>query len=238
VVFFHGGGFTIGSLTSHDPACRLLAASSGCMVAAVDYRLSPENPFPTPIEDCLAAYNWLVEHAAELGINQERVAVCGDSAGGTISAVLCQLLRGRGGPCLQALIYPATDLGCSCASHRTFAHGFPLDQGTLRFFLDNYLPPGQDPLDPRASPLFAEDLRGLPRALVVTAGHDMLRDEGRLYVQRLREAGVEVRHIEYAAQAHGFINATGVVPAARQALEEIAREMGRTLNVVGVAARS
>ena len=231
LVYFHGGGFTIGSITSHDPVCRHLALTSGCLVVSVEYRLAPEDPFPAAVDDCVAAFRWVASHAAELGADPRRLAVGGDSAGGTLSAVLCQEQRQSGErlPDLQVLIYPATDLTRSLASHRTFARGFPLDEQAVEFFLHCYVPPGRDRRHPRVSPLFAEDLTGLPPAIMVTAGHDMLRDEGRAYAARLEEAGVEVERLEYGAQPHGFINAAGVIPAARTALEEIGQAVGRRL---------
>jgi len=223
LVYYHGGGFTIGSITSHDPVCRHLALATGCLVLSVDYRLAPEHPFPGPVDDCVAAFRWVADHAAELGADPDRLAVGGDSAGGTLSAVVCQEQRQRGGrvPDLQVLIYPATDLTRSLRSHRTFAKGFPLDQEAVEFFLDCYLPAPMDRSNPRASPLFAEDFSGLPPAIMVTAGHDMLRDEGRAYAGHLQRTGLEVTHLEYGAQPHGFINAAGVVPGAWAALEEI-----------------
>lgn len=231
LIFFHGGGFTLGGLTSHDPVCRLLSHKTRCLVVAVDYRLAPEHPFPAALDDCVAAFKWIASHAGELGGDSQRLAVCGDSAGGTLSAALCQqqLLGGASLPQLQVLIYPATDLTRSLRSHQTFAAGFPLDEAAMEFFLDCYLPVTQPRDDPRVSPLFQQDLVGLPPAIVVTAGHDMLRDEGRAYVARMHKAGVEVKHLEYGAQPHGFINVAGVAPGARAALEEISAEVRRRL---------
>ncbi len=147
ILFFHGGGFTLGGLDSHDPVCRLLAARSGCLVVAVDYRLAPEHPFPAAVEDCLAAFTWVEQNGQGLGGDGGGTVVCGDSAGGTLSAVVSQqlLLRGHRPPSLQALIYPATDLTCASPSHRTFADGFPLDRDAINFFLDSYLPPPPGP---------------------------------------------------------------------------------------------
>ena len=231
LIFLHGGGFTVGSLTSHDPVCRLLAHAAGCLVVAVDYRLAPEFPYPAAVEDSLAAVDWVASHAGELGGDPGRMAVGGDSAGGTLSAVVCQQQRRRGGrlPDLQVLIYPATDLTRSLRSHQTFARGFPLDKQAMEFFLDCYLRPTQRRDDPMVSPLFEPDLAGLPPAIMVTAGHDMLRDEGRAYVAMMQKAGVEVTHLEYSAQPHGFANVAGVSPAARQALEEIGSNVRRLI---------
>lgn len=231
VLHLHGGGFTVGGLESHDGNCRQLARRSGCLVLSVDYRLAPEHPFPAPVDDALDAYRWLSRHAALLGADPTRLALYGDSAGATLSTVACLLLgqAGEPPPRLQALIYPATDLTLSCASHRIMGEGLPLDRPTLDFFMGSYVPDGQDLRDPRLSPLFARDLAVMPPTMLVTAGFDMLRDEGRLYAAALTAAGVELQHLKEDALPHGFANMAGFSPAAGEALAALDREVGRWL---------
>jgi len=234
MVYLHGGGFTIGGLASYDGVCRLLAGIAGCVVVSVDYALAPEHPFPAAVQDTQGAFQWAADHRETLAGPGAPLVLCGDSAGGTLTAVICQqqLAAGRALPDLQVPIYPATDLTCSAPSHDLFASGFPLDRAAMDFFLGCYLPPGQDRRDPRVSPLFAEDLRGLPPTILVTAGHDMLRDEGRQYAARLQTAGVELIHIEHASLPHGFVNAPGVVPAGQRAMEALAELIGKaTANI-------
>lgn len=232
IVYFHGGGFVIGSLASHDGVCRFLAAESRALVVSVDYRLAPEHPWPAAPDDAFAAYRWVREHAAELGVDAARISVAGDSAGGNLAAVVCRdaKLAGVPLPKAQALVYPATDLRRTMASHRTFAEGFLLTAREIQWFMDRYVPRGGDDLDhPRASPLSAEDLAGLPPALVVTAGFDPLRDEGRAYADRLEAAGVAVTYRCHRGLIHGFVSFAGAVPAARDALLDVAtwlRERG------------
>ena len=233
VLFLHGGGFTVGSLASYDALCRLLSHRAGCVVAALDYRLAPEHPFPAGLNDCVDTMAWLGDHAAELGADPGRVAVCGDSAGGNLAAVICLLAREPAWqgprPCFQLLIYPATDLTCSLASHETFSRGLVLTREMLDYFVRCYVPRDHDLRDPRISPLFVEDLSGVAPALIYTAGFDALRDEGRAYAQRLRQAGVQVAHRELGDQIHGFFNLAGVVPRAAHAVEQMAAELRQAL---------
>ncbi len=221
LVFFHGGGFVLGSLASHDPPCRVLADDARCVVIAVDYRLAPEHKFPAAVDDCVAAFRWVAANAASLGVDPSRIAVGGDSAGGNLSAVVSLETRGdHVRPCFQLLIYPATDMTMSMPSIRQMGKGFFLEHDTMVWFTDRYLRDERDKRDPRASPLFAEDLRGQPPAFVATAGFDPLRDEGEAYAERLREAGVPVTYRCYKSLFHGFFSASGGIEAARPGLVE------------------
>ena len=209
VVFFHGGGWVVGGLDSYDAACRLICRDAGVHVLAIDYRLAPEHRAPDAVDDAHAAYRWACEHAAELGADPRRVAVGGDSAGGNLAAVVCRLARDAGAPlpALQWLIYPATELMGTTRSRSLFASGFLLTKHDMEFFAGDYLDgSGLDASDALVSPLRAADLSGLPPALVVTAGFDVLRDEGDRYATRLREAGVAVDHRRMTSMIHGFIN--------------------------------
>lgn len=230
VVYLHGGGWAAGDLVSHDPTCRLLAAASGCQVVSVDYRLAPEHRFPAALDDALAAYRWVLDHADELGVVPGAVAVMGDSAGGNLSAALCLEARRLGlpEPALQCLVYPAVECHFRTESCQTFARGFGLSLDDMHWFRDQYLPDEADWDDPRASPLLAEDLSGLPAAFVVTAGFDPLRDEGLAYADRLAEAGVPVLSRCYDDMIHGF-HAALALPDALAAAEEIAVHVGRVL---------
>ena len=216
VVFFHGGGFVLGGLASHDPQCRVIADDCACVVVAVDYRLAPEHPFPAAADDATAAFRWVVANAASLGIDPKRIAVMGDSAGGNLSAVVALDTRNEAvRPCFQLLVYPATDMTRSFASHRTLGKGYFLEKLTMDWFLDRYVPNVADHTHPRASPIFAESLTGLPPAFVMTAGFDPLRDEGQAYAAKLTEAGVSVEHRCYGSLVHGFLNMSGTIEAAR-----------------------
>nr|QRD81017.1 lipolytic protein [uncultured bacterium] len=222
-VYFHGGGFVLGDLESHDALCRHLAVRSGSTVIAVDYRLAPEHPFPAAVEDACAAYAWALESAGALGIDPERIAVAGDSAGGNLAAVVAQDARDRGlrPPAFQLLIYPATDMSRSAASHRTFAEGFLLTEAVIDWFFANYLTDPAQHRDPRCSPLLARDLSGLPPAHVVTAGFDPLRDEGEQYAEALRAAGVEATSRCYDTLIHGFVSMSGLIEAAARAVDDL-----------------
>jgi acetyl esterase len=224
VVYFHGGGFVVGGLDTHDGVCRLLAASAGVTVLSIDYRLAPEHPFPAAVEDAWAGFTWATANAASLGADPARIAVAGDSAGGNLAAVVSLLARAGGGamPALQLLIYPPTDSAADLPSRRLFAEGFLLNKSDMDLFESHYLPPGSDPTDPRVSVLLVPDLRGLPPAYVATAGFDPLRDEGEAYALRLREAGVPVALRRHAGLTHSFANQTGVSRSARSAMLEAA----------------
>jgi len=231
VVYFHGGGWVVGSLDSHDEVCRLLSKLSGCALVSVDYRLAPEAPFPEPVEDAYAATCWIAEHAEDLQLDATRLGVAGDSAGGNLAAVVSLLARERTGPALgfQALIYPVVQFDFSRVSYQQNGKGYLLEVETMEWFRELYLPEPAHRTDPRAAPLRAPDLRGLPPALVLTAEFDPLRDEGDDYADRLREAGVEVIHRKCPGMIHGFVALAEVVPAAREALTDVARALGVAL---------
>ena len=224
LVFFHGGGWVIGDLDTHDSLCRHLANAALSVVISVDYRLAPEHKFPAAVEDSFAATSWVAEQAAALGIDRERLAVGGDSAGGNLAAVVSLLARDRRAPPLryQVLLYPAVDCGMTHASHQRFAEGYLLTRPTIQWFYDQYLRGPGDIDDWRASPLRAPDLSGVPPALVLTAGNDVLCDEGEAYARRLQQHGVPVRHQQFPNQIHGFLTMGKIVQAAHPALDEVA----------------
>jgi acetyl esterase len=216
-VYLHGGGWSLGDLDGFDRVCRALANASGAGVLSVDYRLAPEHPFPAAVQDAEAALRWVAAEAqGVLGADSDRLAIGGDSAGANLAAVVARRARDAAGPPLRAqvLVYPVTDLRMASASYSEFADNPLLDRARMEVHREEYLA-GADPADPDASPLLAENLRGLPPALVVTAGHDVLRDDGASYAARLQEAGVSVTHVHYADMAHGFIRWGGVLEAAR-----------------------
>jgi acetyl esterase len=232
IVFFHGGGWVIGDLDSHDASCQLLAAVSGCVVVAVDYRLAPEHPFPAAVEDAEAAYRWVHRHGAELGAAAGQVAVFGDSAGGNLAAVVALRFRGGQegdddvpGPVAQGLVYPATDGRLDSPSVHALGEGFFLTAASMHYFFDSYVPDGADRLHPDVSPLTAADHSGLAPALVVTAGFDPLRDDGQRYAAVLRDAGVEVEERCYDDQVHGFFG-MGVLPDSLALATEVCDAMG------------
>jgi acetyl esterase len=224
LVYFHGGGWVIGDLDSHDPVCRALANGAGCVVVAVDYRLAPEHKYPAAAEDCYAATRFVAEQAAELGIDPARIAVGGDSAGGNLAAVVAQMARDRGGPPLvfQLLIYPVTDYSFDTVSYRDNAEGYLLTRDSMEWFWAHYLPDAAAGREPYASPLQAKDLRGLPPALVITAEYDPLRDEGEAYAERLRAAGVTATTRRYDGMIHGFFQLGGVLEQGKAAVAEAA----------------
>jgi acetyl esterase len=227
IVYFHGGGFVIGNIDSHDATSRQLANLVGAVVVSVDYRLAPEHRSPAAAEDSYAATKWVADNAGALGVDAGRIAVAGDSAGGNLAAVTPLLARDRGGPAIafQLLIYPVTDLTMSQPSIEANAEGYLLTAASLRWFYDHYLGETGDPKDPVLSPLFASDVSGLPPTHVVTAEFDPLRDEGEAYAERLREAGVPVTVKRYDGLIHGFFGMSLVVDASRAAVLEIAAQL-------------
>ena len=208
LVYFHGGGWVLGSLESHEQPCRFLARAGEVRVLSIDYRLAPESKFPTAVDDGLAAFEWARAHAADLGADPERIAVGGDSAGGNISAALCQVAEP--GAALVLLVYPVCDLSKKHESYRLFGEGFFLTERSMDWYRGNYLPDESAARDPRASPLLAEDLSGFPRTYLAVAGFDPLRDEALAYGARLREAGVDVNVALHEGAIHGFANTVGV----------------------------
>ena len=222
LMYFHGGGWVIGDLDTHDTLCRQLANEAQCAVVAVDYRMGPENPFPGAVDDCIAATYWVHTQAEALGLDPARMAVGGDSAGGNLAAVVALHVRDTPEPALQLvfqlLIYPATDMRRGHASHETNGQGYLLTADTLRYFHDHYITdPAQD-LDWRASPLLHPHLGGLPPSLLITAGYDPLRDEGLAYAQAMTEAGCRCTQVCFERQIHGFVPMGGVLDEAYTAV--------------------
>jgi len=232
-VYFHGGGFVLGDLDTHDEPCRLLCRHANVHVLSVDYRLAPEHPFPAAVDDAAAALAWTQAHAAALGADPERVAVGGDSAGANLAAVIASMADPARRPVAQLLIYPATDLESRRASHQLFGEGFSITRRDLDAFRNAYAGGGRMPLDdPRVSPLRNAVLAGLPQALVAIAGFDPLRDDVAAYAQALERASVRVQTLWFRSLSHGFVHMTGVAPAAARAMKAIATAwaamLGRT----------
>ena len=228
LIYYHGGGFVIGTIETHDSTCRRLTNRSRCQVVSIDYRLSPEHPFPAPIDDGIAAFRHIRDNAAAFGADAARLAVGGDSAGGTIAAVVCQAMRDaqEAGPAFQMLIYPSTDSSRDTGSRRAFAEGYFLTKNLMDWFWDAYVPAGTDLTDLRLSPLLAKDFTGLPPAFVLTAGFDRLRDEGRAYADRLIDAGVKTTYVNYPGTIHGFFTLTRFLKQGLKANDEAAAVMG------------
>ena len=222
LVFYHGGGWVIGDLDTHDVVCRTLANEGQCAVVSVDYRMGPEFKFPAAVDDAFAALKWVAHEAAHLHVDATRIAVGGDSAGGNLAAVAALMARDAGGPGLrlQLLIYPATDMAMDTASHQAFAEGHLLTRSSMVWFQMMYLNGAADMADWRASPLKAASLADLPPAHVIVAGNDPLRDEGEAYAKALQAAGNIATFREFPGAIHGFITMGKVLPQAGQALAE------------------
>tara|TARA_B110000046_G_C12972103_1_gene389391 strand:- start:582 stop:1493 length:912 start_codon:yes stop_codon:yes gene_type:complete len=228
MVYFHGGGYVIGGLKSHHSFCSLLTGRAGLNVIAVDYRCAPENPFPGPIKDGLGAWNWVVDHAAELGIDNTKIGVGGDSAGGNLAAVLamqtftkvitCQLSKV---PAFQFLLYPWVDMGTQSDSIQRFGKGLLLTKETMVFFRDNFLPEGDDTQAVASSPIACEDLTGTPDTLIVTTQYDVLRDQGLAFADKLKAGKVNVIHQHLPDCTHGFISMGKFSAATRKRLEQV-----------------
>jgi acetyl esterase len=237
VVYFHGGGWVLGTLETHDRICRAVTNGASCVVVAVNYRLAPEHRFPAAPEDCYAATRWAARHMEEINGDDARLAVAGDSAGGGLAAVVALMARDRGGPslALQTLVYPITDLRMTSASYEENAHAPMLTRDDMLWFREHYVRDARDVLDPLASPLLAQNLSGLPPALLVTAGYDPLRDEGEQYGERLQVAGTHVTVHRYGDLAHGFLGLDLIVDRAREARAETISALRDALTVPAVA---
>ncbi|MFI4994750.1 MAG: alpha/beta hydrolase [Hyphomicrobiales bacterium] len=231
LVYFHGGGLVAGSLDGYRSLCAALADKIGCRLVAVDYRLAPEHKFPAAVIDSYAALRWVAERAKELDIDRDRIAVGGDSAGGTLAAVMCQMAKQEKGPglALQLLLCPVLDSDPGTQSRRIFAQGHLLDRATLRGDLAHYASESFDPADARVSPLRAATLEGLPKAYIHTAEFDPLRDEGKAYAERLALACVEVSHTCHEGMIHHFYGMASLIPYANEALTLIGAEIRSAL---------
>ena len=233
LVYFHGGGWTIGDLDTHDVLCRQLALASQCVVVSVDYRLGPEHKFPCAYDDALAATQACFSNAKEWGLDATRIAVGGDSAGGNLAAAVSLGLRGTATqPAFQLLIYPATIQKPDTPSYHSNGEGYVLTKAAMHWFTDQYLRHDEDVKDWRASPLLASSHAGLPPALVLTAGFDPLRDEGLLYADALSKAGVACQYLCFERQIHGFITMGRIIQEANTAVDVCGAALKRALNVV------
>ncbi|HLY08196.1 MAG TPA: alpha/beta hydrolase [Planctomycetota bacterium] len=231
LLYLHGGGWVLGDLESHDDVCRSLAHRTPCVVVSVDYRRAPEVKSPVPLDDCETALRWAAEHASELGMDPARLAVGGDSAGAHLAAGLAIRIRDNGGPkiAFQMLIYPVTDRSVGTESYRQFATGYGLTRANMQWFWDCYLTATAEREHPEVSPLRAPSLKGLPPAFVLTAGNDVLRDEGEAYAKRLHEEGVPVACVRFRTMNHGFIRMGAVYPQADHGLTVLAEALGGSL---------
>jgi acetyl esterase len=230
LVYFHGGGWVVGSIEAADGSCRILANRSRCLVVSVDYRLAPETKFPGAVEDAYTSLGWVAEHASELAIDPGRIAVGGASAGGNLAAAAALVARDRGGPLVafQLLTVPVTELSSKARSHQEFAEGYGLTTADMTWFGAHYIAREADVADPYASVLRA-DLRGMPPAFVITAECDPLRDDGEAYADRLREFGIAARAKRYPGMFHGFLGFPGVLPEAAEAFEDAGKALREAL---------
>lgn len=238
LVYFHGGGFVICNLDTHDRTCRSLANASGCVVVSVDYRLAPEHKFPAAVEDSYAVTRYVAQHAGEFGIDPNRLAVGGDSAGANLATVVAMMARDRGGPALkfQLMIYPLTDFtDHTSPSKQEYAHGYFLDRELMDWFAAQYFASDADRNLPHASPMKASDLKGIPPALVITGECDPLRDQGEAYAEKLRGAGVPVALTRYEGMIHPFVSLAGIVDDGRRAIEQSAAAVKQALHVPAAA---
>jgi len=222
LVYFHGGGFVVGDLDTHDGLCRLFAHEGGFRVIAVDYRLAPEHKWPAPLDDANAALRWIAENAPALGVDAGRIAVGGDSAGGMLSACLTQAMKAKG-IAFQLLMFPSTDLAGTFASMEKFAVGYFMDKRTIEWNTEQVMPKGADLKSPKISPLRANDFSGLPPAYVMLGGYDPLHDEGLAYAEKLKQGGVNVTIADYSDLVHCFIYLQTVLPQAHEAIAAAAK---------------
>ncbi len=231
VLYCHGGGFVLGDLDIYDSTCRTICADSGCIVVAVDYRLAPEHPFPAAVEDCHAALLWLAEHASEIGGDPRRLAVCGDSAGGNLAAVLALMARDAGIALrYQVLIYPVTsEAPGDLQSHTEFGEGYVLSRKAMLAFTRHYFGGAGRAPDWRGAPLLADGLSGVAPALIMVGSYDVLRDDGIAYANVLTEAGVPTTLVEYRGLSHGFINMASFLTAGRMALDQVSAALRRAI---------
>ncbi len=237
LVFFHGGGYVICNLDTHDRVCRGLANASGCAVISVDYRLAPEHKYPAAVDDAYAATQYVAEHAAEFGVDPNRIAVGGDSAGGTLATVVSLLARDRGGPPLkfQLLIYPLVDFYDESPSMQQYSKDHFLSREGMDWFRESYLPSREAGLEPSASPMNASSLQGLPPAMIITAECDPLRDQGEAYARKLQSAGVPVELKRYEGMIHPFFQFGGILDTAKVAMKDAASAVRRALGVSSAA---
>jgi acetyl esterase len=233
LVYYHGGGWVIGDLDTHDALCQALAKTSQCLVVAVDYRLAPEHPYPAAIEDAYAATCWAADNAVSLHADPKRLAVIGDSAGGALATVVSMMARDKGGPeiSLQVLIYPITDYNFDTPSYSKNAQGYMLSRELMQWFWNHYLEDITVAGHPYVSPLRAQNLDGLPQAMILTAEYDPLCDEGRAYAHKLQANGIDTTYSHYEGMIHGFIRMTTRLDQAQKALEEVSNKIKSVLNV-------
>lgn len=232
LVYFHGGGWVVGDLTSHDYVCRVFTNETGCTVVAVDYRLAPEYKFPAGPDDCYAATQWVSKNAASLGSDADHIAVGGDSAGGNLAAAISLMARDRGGPRIrhQMLIYPVTDCAMDTPSYKEFtADGFVLSKLDMEWFWNYYIPHAKDRENPYASPARARDLKNLPPAHIITASHDPLRDEGEAFAELLKKADNKVKVKRYEGVVHGFVSLQAAIDQGKTATRELSEELKASL---------
>ncbi|MGZ5930574.1 MAG: alpha/beta hydrolase [Rhizomicrobium sp.] len=232
LIYYHGGGWVIGNIETHDGLCRMMANEGGFRVISVDYRLAPENKYPAAIDDAFAALSWVGTNAANIGVDANRIAVGGDSAGGALAAEVAQMAKAKGGLTLacQMLLFPVTQIGEMTASLRDHAVGYFLEKETLDWFYESYLPANADKSDPKISPLRAKDFSGLPPAYVMLGGYDPLHDEGAQYAEKLRAAGVKVTVADYDSMVHCFVYMQSFLPQAHEALTAASKAVGAILN--------
>ena len=234
LVYFHGGGFVVGGIDTHDTLCRRLCNEGGFAVLSVEYRLAPEHPFPAAMDDAYAAIEWAAAYGGEHGFDGGRLAVGGDSAGGTLSAVACLMARDVNGPAIafQALLYPGIDMDYNEGSRQALGEGYILDKESMAYFYRHFMGESGNRTDWRASPIKAADHSNLPPALVLTAGFDPLKDEGLAYAEKLNSAGVDANYSCYNGMAHGFLTMDGMIDMAGEAIGEIAKEVANALERV------